>query len=191
MPTTSSTDKIYYSLSDLNDALTKTNYDVPFYYKNSQKSYKIVKDWKTFKDTYKSTNKNNGCAEFIRENQPTKMYFDVDYYAEEDDNTMLNNVIEFLEYSINDILVKALALAQQMNPKTNASWVNGKIIKYKSVDVSIAVALDEGLITPIVKKADLKGLFKISNEIKELVKKAKKGKLLPEEYNGGTITISK
>ena len=92
--------------------------------------------------------------------------------------------------SINDILVKALALAQQMNPKTNASWVNGRIIKYKYVDVSIAVALDEGLITPIVKRADEKGLFEISNEIKELVRKAKKSKLSPEEYNGGTITIS-
>ena len=95
-----------------------------------------------------------------------------------------------IKISINDILVKALALAQQLNPETNVSWINDRIVKYDSVDVSIAVALDEGLITPIIKNADLKGLKKISLEIKELAKKAKKGRLLPEEYNGGTISIS-
>jgi len=92
--------------------------------------------------------------------------------------------------SINDILVKALALAQNSNPQTNVSWFNNKIIKYSSVDVSVAVALEEGLITPIVKKADTKGLMEISREIKLLVKKAKDGKLTSDEYEGGTITIS-
>ena len=92
--------------------------------------------------------------------------------------------------SINDILVKALAIAQSKNPKTNVSWSNGKIIKYSSVDVSIAVALKEGLVTPIVKNANTKGLLKISKEIKNLVKKAKNGKLVPNEYKGGTISIS-
>ena len=95
-----------------------------------------------------------------------------------------------IKISINDILVKALALAQKKNPKSNVSWVDGKIIRYSSVDVSIAVALDEGLITPIIEKADSKGLIEISKEIKYLVDKAKKGKLLPEEYSGGTISIS-
>ena len=92
--------------------------------------------------------------------------------------------------SINDILVKALAQAQALNPATNVSWSNGKIKKYESIDVSIAVALKEGLITPIIKNADKKGLVEISLEIKQLVKKANKGSLLPEEYNGGTISIS-
>ena len=101
----------------------------------------------------------------------------------------INNDSE-VKISINDILVKALALAQKKNPKSNVSWVNGKIIRYSSVDVSIAVALDEGLITPIVKEADSKGLIEISKEIKYLVDKSKKGKLLPEEYSGGTISIS-
>ena len=95
-----------------------------------------------------------------------------------------------IKISINDILVKSLALAQRMNPATNVSWIDGKIIKYDSVDVSIAVALDGGLITPIIKDSDIKGLFEISIEIKDLADKAKKGKLLPEEYNGGTISIS-
>ena len=92
--------------------------------------------------------------------------------------------------SINDILVKALAIAQSKNPQTNVSWSNGKIIKYSSVDVSIAVSLKEGLITPIVKNADTKGLLEISKEINNLVTKAKDGKLVPNEYNGGTISIS-
>jgi len=92
--------------------------------------------------------------------------------------------------SINDVLVKALALAQKKNPTTCSSWVNGKIVKYNTIDVSVAVALEDGLITPIVKNADLKGLFEISNEIKSLVDKSNKGKLLPQEYNGGTISIS-
>ena len=92
--------------------------------------------------------------------------------------------------SINDILVKALALSQKQNPKTNVSWVNEKIITYKTIDVSIAVALNEGLVTPIIKDADKKGLIEISNEIKYLSEKSKKGKLLPHQYEGGTISIS-
>ena len=95
-----------------------------------------------------------------------------------------------IKISINDVLVKSLALAQQMNPASNVSWIKGRIIKYHSVDISIAVALEEGLITPIIKNADSKGLIEISNEIKYLVEKAKNGKLTPDEYSGGTISIS-
>ena len=65
-----------------------------------------------------------------------------------------------------------------------------KIIQYKNVDVSFAVALDEGLITPIINSADTKGILEISAEIKNLIKKAKNNELIPEEYNGGTISIS-
>ena len=92
--------------------------------------------------------------------------------------------------SINDILVKALAESQKKNPNTNVSWQNGKIIKYNSIDVSVAVALEEGLITPIIKNADNKGINQISNEIKDLSNKAKKGKLSPDDYDGGTVSIS-
>ncbi len=103
---------------------------------------------------------------------------------------IINDQNEDNKISINDILVKALAMAQKRNPKTNVSWQNGKIIKFFSVDVSIAVALDEGLVTPIIKKAETKGLLEISREIKSLVSKSKDGKLLPDEYTGGTISIS-
>ena len=92
--------------------------------------------------------------------------------------------------SFNDLIVKACAMAIAKNPETNISWVNGKIHQYKNIDIAIAVALKEGLITPIVKEADKKGLSEISTEIKSLVKKANQNKLLPEEYSGGSITIS-
>ena len=81
-------------------------------------------------------------------------------------------------------------MAVSQNPKTNISWVNGKIHQYIDIDIAIAVALKEGLITPIVKNADKKGLVEISSEIKSLVKKANQNKLLPEEYIGGSTTIS-
>jgi len=92
--------------------------------------------------------------------------------------------------SFNDILLKAIALAMQKNSQTNVSWINDKIYQYSSIDVSIAVALEDGLITPIVKDADKKGLKEISLEIKDLIKKAHDNKLLPEEYTGGSISIS-
>jgi pyruvate dehydrogenase E2 component (dihydrolipoamide acetyltransferase) len=95
-----------------------------------------------------------------------------------------------VKISINDLLVKALAEAQKMNPLTNISWIDGQIMQYKSVDVSIAVALKDGLVTPIIKNADKKGLKEISIEIKDLAEKAKKGKLQPKDYVGGTISIS-
>jgi len=100
------------------------------------------------------------------------------------------NLNSDFKISFNDLIVKACAMAIAKNPETNISWVNGKIHKYKSIDIAIAVALKEGLITPIVKEADKKGLVEISSEVKSLVKKANQNKLLPDEYNGGSITIS-
>ncbi len=103
MSTTKNCQNVFYCLSDLNEFLTNTKLESPFWFKNSLKSYKVVKDFNTFKLSYKKSDKNNGFAEFIRENQPTKMYFDVDYYAEEGDSTMLDDVKAFLLYSIKDI----------------------------------------------------------------------------------------
>ena len=100
------------------------------------------------------------------------------------------NLDSNVKISFNDLIVKACAMAIAKNPETNISWVNGKIHQYKNIDIAIAVALKEGLITPIVKDADKKGLAEISSEVKSLVKKANQNKLLPEEYSGGSITIS-
>ena len=100
------------------------------------------------------------------------------------------NLNSNVKISFNDLIVKACAMAIAKNPETNISWVNGKIHQYKNIDIAIAVALKEGLITPIVKNADKKGLAEISSEVKSLVKKANQNKLLPEEYSGGSTTIS-
>ena len=100
------------------------------------------------------------------------------------------NLNSNVKISFNDLIVKACAMAIAKNPETNISWMNGKIHQYKNIDIAIAVALKEGLITPIVKNADKKGLAEISSEVKSLVKKANQNKLLPEEYSGGSTTIS-
>ena len=96
------------------------------------------------------------------------------------------------EYKIsaNDIIVLAIAKALKRNSSINASWIDGKIRQYNNVDVSVAVSIDGGLITPIVKNADQKGLLEISKEIKQLAAKARDGKLTPDEYTGGSISVS-
>ncbi|MFK7760758.1 MAG: pyruvate dehydrogenase complex dihydrolipoamide acetyltransferase [Candidatus Midichloriaceae bacterium] len=100
-----------------------------------------------------------------------------------------NGKTEF-KISINDMLIKASALALFKNPKVNSAWYGDKIIQFGNVDISVAVAIDDGLMTPIVKNANQKSLIQISNEVKELVKKAKSQKLKPEEYQGGGFSIS-
>ncbi|MDC0498686.1 2-oxo acid dehydrogenase subunit E2 [Alphaproteobacteria bacterium] len=95
-----------------------------------------------------------------------------------------------LKVSFNDLIVKAIGLAMKKNPNTNVYWQNDKIYKLNTIDVSVAVAIDEGLITPIIKNADSKGLNIISSEIKELAKLAKTNSLTPEQYTGGSITVS-
>ena len=94
--------------------------------------------------------------------------------------------------SINDILVKAITVAARKVPDANAYWMpeQNVIRKFNNVDISVAVATPTGLITPIVKNAESKGLVAISNEIKDLVKRAKINKLAPQEFQGGTICIS-
>ena len=102
----------------------------------------------------------------------------------------INNSYSKTKISLNDLLIKALAIAQKNNPKTLNQWIDNEIIKINSIDISVAVALEDGLITPIIKSADKKGINEISNEVKTLVKKAKNNSLSPDEYTGGTITIS-
>lgn len=92
--------------------------------------------------------------------------------------------------SVNDIITKASALALKEVPEANASWGDNSIINYNNIDISIAVAIEGGLITPIVKNTDQKSLFEISSEIKELVRKAKAGSLAPNEFQGGSFSIS-
>ncbi|KAJ4422175.1 pyruvate dehydrogenase complex dihydrolipoamide acetyltransferase component (E2) [Gnomoniopsis sp. IMI 355080] len=92
--------------------------------------------------------------------------------------------------SVNDFLIKAIAAAAKKVPAANSSWQGESIRQHNSVDVSVAVATPTGLITPIVKSADGKGLESISSAVKDLAKRARDNKLKPEEYQGGTISIS-
>ncbi len=92
--------------------------------------------------------------------------------------------------SVNDIVTKAVAFALRRHPVVNSSLMGDFIRQHGNIDIGIAVALEGGLITPIVKDADQKSFTAISQEIKTLVAKAKAGKLAPEEYMGGTFTIS-
>jgi pyruvate dehydrogenase E2 component (dihydrolipoamide acetyltransferase) len=92
--------------------------------------------------------------------------------------------------SVNDIIVKAAAIALRRVPKVNVSLQGDRILQYQTADVGIAVAIDEGLITPIIRDADLKGLAMLSAEARDLAERARKRSLKPEEYTGGSITVS-
>ncbi|MFA6540851.1 MAG: pyruvate dehydrogenase complex dihydrolipoamide acetyltransferase [Bacteroidota bacterium] len=94
------------------------------------------------------------------------------------------------KFSYNDLIVKAVALALKRNPKANSSFAGDKILQHGRIDISIAVAIDDGLITPVLRNADQKGLSEIHSEVKELASKAREGKLKPEEFSNGTFTIS-
>ena len=104
--------------------------------------------------------------------------------------SQLNEKIENGKISVNDLIIRASALALKLVPMANASWTEEETRVYKNVDISVAVAIDGGLITPIVKDAGNKGLKAISEEMKDLAERAKSGKLMPEEYQGGTFSIS-
>jgi pyruvate dehydrogenase E2 component (dihydrolipoamide acetyltransferase) len=92
--------------------------------------------------------------------------------------------------SVNDLVIKACALALRRHPMVNSTYTEEAIIQYDDVDISVAVAIPDGLITPIIRKADAQGLAAISNSMKDLGARAKAGKLKPEEFQGGGFSIS-
>jgi pyruvate dehydrogenase E2 component (dihydrolipoamide acetyltransferase) len=92
--------------------------------------------------------------------------------------------------SVNDFVLKASAVALMQVPAANASWSDEGVKMYKSADISVAVAIPNGLITPIIRHADSKRLSEISNEMKALAARAKDGKLKPEDYTGGSFSVS-
>ena len=102
----------------------------------------------------------------------------------------LNGRFEDTKISVNDFVIRAAALALKQVPGANASFDPSGILLYEHADVSVAVATPGGLITPIVKAAETKGLATISAEMKNRAERAREGKLKPEEYQGGTFTVS-
>jgi pyruvate dehydrogenase E2 component (dihydrolipoamide acetyltransferase) len=102
----------------------------------------------------------------------------------------LNAKSDAYRISVNDFVVRAAALALRQVPAANASWSDEAILHWEAVDIAVAVALEDGLITPIVKNADRKGLATIAKETKDLAERARAGKLKLEEFQGGTFSIS-
>jgi pyruvate dehydrogenase E2 component (dihydrolipoamide acetyltransferase) len=92
--------------------------------------------------------------------------------------------------SVNDLVIKATAVTLRRFPNVNAMWTEDAILQLHDVDISVAVSIPDGLITPIVRNADIKGLAAISTEMKDLAARAKSGKLKPEEFQGGGFSIS-
>ena len=92
--------------------------------------------------------------------------------------------------SVNDFVIKALALALKRVPDANVTWTDGAMLKHTACDVGVAVSIPGGLITPVVRDADKKTLSVISNEMKDYAARAKARKLKPEEYQGGTTAVS-
>lgn len=116
------------------------------------------------------------------------------------ENVMLDRIVDMraalksrgVKVSVNDCVIRAIALALEEVPAANASWDDhaGKPVHFGSVDVSVAVATENGLFTPIVKNANVKSLTEISADVKSLAKKARENKLLPEEFQGGSFSVS-
>lgn len=100
------------------------------------------------------------------------------------------NGVSSVKVSFNDFVIKAAALALKQHPNVNSSWLGDKIRKYKYVNIGVAVAVDEGLLVPVVRNADQKTLSTISGEVKEMAGKAKDKKLQPKDWEGSTFSIS-
>lgn len=97
-----------------------------------------------------------------------------------------------IDLTFNDLIIKAIALTLREHPEINCGFDASKnvLIRYKTIDISVAVSIEGGLITPIITHADIKSLEEISSEVKSLAKRAKEGKLEPHEYQGGSFTLS-
>lgn len=100
------------------------------------------------------------------------------------------NEISPVKISFNDLIIKATAAALRQNPDVNVSWMGDKLRYYKHIHIGVAVAIDEGLVVPVVRFADQKTLSQIAGEVRELGEKARERKLQPEEFQGNTFTIS-
>ena len=132
-------------------------------------------------------------AKRLTESKVTAPHFYLNYEVE------MKKAIEFrstinaatdAKISFNDLIVKAVASALRKHPDVNATFAGDKVIRRGSVHIGIAVAIEEGLITPVLRDVDQKGLSEISAESKELAARARDKKLKPEEFSGGTFTVS-
>jgi pyruvate dehydrogenase E2 component (dihydrolipoamide acetyltransferase) len=131
-------------------------------------------------------------AQRLTEVKPGVPHFYLTVELEMDAALKLREEAKALEtkVSVNDVIVKAVAVAVRRFPRINQQMDGGNLVQLHNVDVGIAVAIEDGLITPVVRDADQKGLAEIGAEVRELAERAKKKALKPEEYSGGSITVS-
>jgi pyruvate dehydrogenase E2 component (dihydrolipoamide acetyltransferase) len=104
--------------------------------------------------------------------------------------TMRERDIADVKITMNEFVVKAVALAMKTHPNINVSWIDGDIRQHKDVDISVAVAVEEGIYAPVLRKADSKSIREITREIREFAERAKQNRLRVEEMSGGSLTIS-
>ena len=102
----------------------------------------------------------------------------------------LNEIYPQQKISLNDIIIKATAWALIQHPDVNASFQDKVVRYYERADIGVAVATDNGLITPVIRSADLKSISEINSEVRELAERARARKLVPEEYTGATFSVS-
>ncbi len=124
--------------------------------------------------------------------QAPHYYLTVDVNADRlvEFHQLLKSIYPDEKISINDVLMKLVAEALKLHPEVNARWQNSTIRRFKVVHLGFAVAIEEGLVVPVIKYADRKTIIQISREAKELIEKARNRKLTPEEMQGSTFTIS-
>ena len=134
-------------------------------------------------------------AERMTESKSTVPHFYLSVDCEIDEllrvRAEINKRVAPTRITVNDIVIRACALALRAVPAANVSWAgDGSMVRHGAVDISVAVAIPGGLVTPIVRDADRKGLVVIAEAMKRLAERARQGKLAPEEYQGGTFSIS-
>lgn len=140
------------------------------------------------------TNIRKVIAQRLTESKQTVPHFYLTIECEMDKlldlRRQINASLDGEKVSVNDVLIRACALALKKVPQANAAWMNDHVRHYKAQDISVAVAVDYGLVTPIVKDAGQKTIVEISRDAKALIAKAREGKLKPQEFQGGTFSIS-
>lgn len=154
----------------------------------------VSMDGDTPYEDIKLSNMRKTIAKRLTESKQTVPHFYVTVDIELDNlmaaRKQLNATSDEYKISVNDFIIKACAAALIKVPAANVQFMGDTMRQFKRADISVAVAIEGGLITPVVKGADQKGLRQISNETKDLAKRAHEGKLAPEEYAGGTFSIS-
>lgn len=144
----------------------------------------------------KATSMRRTIARRLTESKQTVPHYyltiDVDIGPLADAREAINSELEAggRKVSLNDLIIKAAAVALRRVPEVNASWMGKEIHYHQVVDISVAVAIDDGLMTPVVRDADRKGVAQIAGEVKELAARAREKRLQPEEMSNGTFSIS-